>query len=213
MVEGLGFSQIYDMHIYLDWNEFQPYNLGRADGSLSRFSTFFNVGFWVPLGTLQIVATEFIPLKNDQIVATDYFPLKKRSILSQRNVFRWKNDSNCHYKQLFTPDQIWNIFWGFCDMIINYKAIVKLEGKTIDCHGYIEIHSMTEVQAYISWQLFDCYNSSIAGTSKNYFISNIDNSLLSMVSLVIEDIKKFRIGRKHIVREIKIVDGWLTLTV
>ncbi len=92
-------------------------------------------------------------------------------------------------------------------MIINYKAIVKLEGTAIDCHGYIEIHSMTEVQAYISWQLFDCYNSSIAGTSKNYFISNIDNSLLSMASLVIEDIKKFRIGRKHSVREIKIVDG------
>ncbi len=89
-------------------------------------------------------------------------------------------------------------------MKICLKALAIVGGKEIDCHGHIEIHTKTDIQAYISWQLYDYENNSIAGISKNYFIANNNNSIQNIISLVIEDIKKYRMARKYIIREIKI---------
>jgi hypothetical protein len=62
----------------MDWIEIQPYNLVEpmALFCFETSATFFQ-HCGVPVGTLQIVATEFIPLKDtQQIVATDCNPLK-----------------------------------------------------------------------------------------------------------------------------------------
>jgi hypothetical protein len=59
---------------------------------------------------------------------------------------------------------------------------------------------------YVAWQTFTLTGGNIAGQSKTYFIGKekIDKDInLTVISLVIEDILKYGIGRKNAFTEVE----------
>jgi hypothetical protein len=84
---------------------------------------------------------------------------------------------------------------------------VKIIGKAyinnskVPCYGEIEIHSVNEKQAYVTWRI-STQKSLLAAVTSDYYIENDKISIDEILKRVIDSILKYRIGRKRIFSEI-----------
>ena len=90
--------------------------------------------------------------------------------------------------------------------MINISGVTNVFGEDIVCKGVIDVNYYNNKQAYVLWQMFDEKNNRIAFVGRNYFIDDNKVSIDELIPMVIHKIENYRVGRKKIFKDIKIVD-------
>lgn len=83
-------------------------------------------------------------------------------------------------------------------------ATAKIDNQELLCFGTIDIHTVKEHQAYVTWQFYNG-KTLIAGRSENYFYKIEDSESKDLINRVIKKIQGYRIGRDKIFTNIKIL--------
>jgi hypothetical protein len=86
------------------------------------------------------------------------------------------------------------------------KGKAWLDGETIDCFGEIKILSIEGKMAYASWHIWDNRNIPIASLSRQYYTGDINYSKDYIIKMVLDNILKYKPGRRKIFTNIEIID-------
>ena len=87
---------------------------------------------------------------------------------------------------------------------IKIQALNTLDAGAFLSKGFIEILCVENQEAYVSWQMFDKSESSIASVSRRYYLGNQPYTKDKIIEMAIANIENFRVGRKHIFSDVKI---------
>jgi hypothetical protein len=87
---------------------------------------------------------------------------------------------------------------------VEIVATAKIDNQELLCFGTIDIHSVKEHKAYITWQLHNG-KTLIASRSENYFCNIEDCDRKDLINRVVKKIQGYRIGRDKIFTNIKIL--------
>lgn len=92
---------------------------------------------------------------------------------------------------------------------IKIEGFYKAENEPLHiCSGEIEIIKTGFVKvylAYVSWRIFNKTGQNIASVSKNYAFGDKQLSNYEVFEVVLEDIKKYRIGRNSVFSSIRLI--------
>jgi len=89
----------------------------------------------------------------------------------------------------------------------NIEAFAEIDGRRVPCKGIIEIRKIDRAHytAYATWQFFDADGLVLAGKSTNYFMGKRPFTQEELISRILENIKRYRIGRNHVFDEVKLI--------
>ena len=79
-----------------------------------------------------------------------------------------------------------------------------INGEVVPFQGSVEFEQKHENSIYASWKIFDAQGKIIASLSKEYYMDSSNNKLDDIFNFILEMMKKYRIGRKYIISEIKL---------
>jgi hypothetical protein len=77
------------------------------------------------------------------------------------------------------------------------KYKILLTNGNDELYGNIKIISKNKYTIYISWNIYDAHNNYICGLSANLFLKEENRIKNKILEKIIENIKKYRIGRKR----------------
>ncbi|MBC7922996.1 MAG: hypothetical protein H7Z75_18110 [Ferruginibacter sp.] len=100
--------------------------------------------------------------------------------------------------QILTRQEAKTIYF----MLVTGVAII--DNEKMHCSGEIEILSVNEKQVYATWKMF-AGDSAIASVSRNYYVPSNTTSESEILKLVIENIAKYRMGRKRTFSDVVVV--------
>ena len=90
---------------------------------------------------------------------------------------------------------------------IRIQAICNLTNAIFPCSGYIEVLRVEDKETYAAWQMFNESGNIIAGVSQQYYLGDESQTRSKIIEMVLFNIKGFRIGRKHVFSNVKIMES------
>lgn len=84
-------------------------------------------------------------------------------------------------------------------------AKANIDGKIIDCKGFVSIEWKNEHQAYVSWEIISP-TTTIVSRSENIHCKNSDFIREELNNKIKERILSYRIDRKKVFNEIDFID-------
>jgi predicted transcriptional regulator len=84
------------------------------------------------------------------------------------------------------------------------KAIANVDNNKIRCVGEIKLNLISGNQVYIIWSLLH-EDKLIAAKSETLYYRTSGNNEENLMKIIVEKIKRYRIGRKRIFEEVEVV--------